>query len=129
VRYAAISRFAVRVGRDEFAGSSLASCDASRQWALHREIGAVRTSPYAALVAYYNSRKREGWDVKRLAPLLAGLDQPLPWIHQWHPEIDKDFSETAGQSFQTMLEHDAHELGLTMEEIRAWTPPVPISCI
>jgi hypothetical protein len=76
-----------------------------------------------ALVAYYDARKREGWDAKRLTPLLAGLDQLLPWIHQWHPEIDKEFGETAGQSFQTMLEHDAHELGLTLEDIRTWTPP------
>jgi hypothetical protein len=76
-----------------------------------------------ALVAYYDARKREGWDAKRLTPLLAGLDQLLPWIHQWHPEIDPEFGETAGQSFQTMLEHDAHELGLTLEDIRKWTPP------
>jgi hypothetical protein len=76
-----------------------------------------------ALIAYYDARKREGWDAKRLTPLLAGLDQLLPWIHQWHPEIDKEFGETAGQSFQTMLEHDAHELGLTLEDIRNWTPP------
>ena len=76
-----------------------------------------------ALIAYYDARKREGWDAKRLTPLLAGLDQLLPWIHQWHPEIDAEFGETAGQSFQTMLEHDAHELGLTLEDIRQWTPP------
>jgi hypothetical protein len=76
-----------------------------------------------ALIAYYDARKREGWDAKRLTPLLAGLDQLLPWIHQWHPEIDKEFGETAGQSFQTMLEHDAHELGLTLEDIRNWEPP------
>jgi hypothetical protein len=77
-----------------------------------------------ALIAYYDARKREGWTAHRLTPLLAGLDQLLPWIHQWHPEIDKEFGETAGRSFQTMLEHDAHELGLTLEEIRAWTPPL-----
>ncbi len=76
-----------------------------------------------ALVAYYDARKREGWDAKRLTPLLAGLDQLLPWIHQWHPEVDPEFGETAGQSYQTMLEADAHELGLTLEEIRAWEPP------
>jgi hypothetical protein len=75
-----------------------------------------------ALVHYYDARKREGWDAKRLTPLLAGLDQLLPWIHQWHPEIDKEFGETAGQSFQTMLEHDAHELGLTLDDIRNWQP-------
>jgi hypothetical protein len=79
-----------------------------------------------ALIAYYDARKREGWDAKRLTPLLAGLDQLLPWIHQWHKEIDAEFGETAGQSFQTMLEHDAHELGLTIEDIRNWTPPEKI---
>lgn len=75
------------------------------------------------LIAYYDARKREGWDAKRLTPLLAGIDQLLPWIHQWHAEIDPEFGETAGQSFQTMLEHDAHELGLTLDDVRNWTPP------
>jgi hypothetical protein len=76
-----------------------------------------------ALIAYYDARKREGWDAKRLTPLLAGLDQLLPWIHQWHPEVDPEFGETAGQSFQTMLEADTHALGLTLEDIRTWEPP------
>jgi hypothetical protein len=77
----------------------------------------------AALVAYYEARKREGWDAKRLTPILAGLDQLLPWIHQWHPEIDPEFGDTAGQSYQAMLENDAHELGLTLDDIRNWQPP------
>ena len=76
-----------------------------------------------ALVAYYDARKREGWDAKRLTPILAGLDQLLPWIHQWHPEIDPEFGDTAGQSYRVMLENDAHELGLTLEDIRNWQPP------
>jgi hypothetical protein len=76
-----------------------------------------------ALVAYFDARRREGWDSKRLTPFLAGLDQLLPWIHQWHPEIDPEYGDTAGQSFQHMLESDAHELGLTLEDIRNWTPP------
>jgi hypothetical protein len=80
-----------------------------------------------ALVAYYDARKRDGWDAKRLTPLLAGLDQLLPWIHQWHTEIDPEFGETAGQSYETMLKQDAHELGLTLEDIRNWEPPAPPS--
>jgi hypothetical protein len=76
-----------------------------------------------ALVSYYDARRRDGWDARRLIPILAGLDQLLPWIHQWHPEIDPDFGDTAGQSYQTMLEHDAHELGLTLDDIRKWQPP------
>jgi len=78
----------------------------------------------SALVAYYDARKREGWEAKRLTPILAGLDQLLPWIHQWHPEIDPEFGDTAGQSYQSLLENDAHELGLTLDDIRNWEPPV-----
>ncbi len=76
-----------------------------------------------ALVGYYDARKREGWDARRLTPLLAGLDQLLPWVHQWHPEVVEEFGESAGKSYQTLLEQDAHELGLTLEDIRNWTPP------
>ncbi|MGO9469329.1 MAG: BREX-2 system adenine-specific DNA-methyltransferase PglX, partial [Isosphaeraceae bacterium] len=76
-----------------------------------------------ALVAFYDARKREGWAAERLRPLLAGLDQLIPWINQWHPEIDPEYGESAGQSFQHMLESDVHELGLTLEEIRNWEPP------
>jgi hypothetical protein len=76
-----------------------------------------------ALIAYYDTRKSDGWDARRLTPLLAGLDQLLPWIHQWHPEVDPEFGETAGQSYETLLKSDAHELGLTVENLRAWEPP------
>ncbi|MFM7830938.1 MAG: DUF7008 domain-containing protein, partial [Planctomycetaceae bacterium] len=76
-----------------------------------------------ALIAYYDARKSDGWDARRLTPLLAGLDQLLPWIHQWHPEVDPEFGETAGQSYETLLKSDAHELGLTVENLRAWEPP------
>jgi hypothetical protein len=75
-----------------------------------------------ALVTYYDARKREGWDAKRLTPLLAGLQQLLPWIHQWHPEIDKESGKTAGQDYQSMVEQDAYELGLTLEDFRTWQP-------
>ncbi|MEZ6048740.1 MAG: hypothetical protein R3C11_24815 [Planctomycetaceae bacterium] len=76
-----------------------------------------------AIVSYYDARKNEGWSAERLTPLLAGLDQLLPWIHQWHPEVDPEYNETAGTSFQTLLESEAQELGLTLEQIRSWTPP------
>ena len=77
-----------------------------------------------AIVAYYDARKNEGWSAEQLKPLLAALDQLLPWIHQWHPEIDPEYNETAGTSFQTLLESEAQELGLTLEQIRNWTQPV-----
>lgn len=82
-----------------------------------------------AIVAYYDARKNEGWSAEKLKPLLAALDQLLPWIHQWHPEIDPEYNETAGTSFQTLLESEAQELGLTLEQIRNWKPPAKTKAI
>lgn len=76
-----------------------------------------------AIVHFYDARKREGWTAERLKPLLAAVDELLPWIHQWHPEIDPEYNETAGTSFQTLLESETQEHGLTLEDIRSWTPP------
>ena len=41
-----------------------------------------------ALAAYYVERKDpEGWPPERLMPLLAGLLELLPWLHQWHNDL------------------------------------------
>jgi hypothetical protein len=82
-----------------------------------------------AIVAYYDSRKNEGWTAERLKPLLAALDQLLPWIHQWHPEIDPEYNESAGTSFQTLLDAETQELGLTIDDIRNWTPPAKTKAV
>ena len=83
-------------------------------WGRMEPLGKQATGAWSPTMTRAKRRRleREAADV----PLLAGLDQLLPWIHQWHPEIDPEFGETAGRSFQTMLEHDAHELGLTLED-------------
>jgi hypothetical protein len=47
-----------------------------------------------ALTGYlYEMLQREGADPDRLAPALAGLDELLPWVHQWHPEVDDDLGD------------------------------------
>ena len=76
-----------------------------------------------AITSFYDSKKRQGWNAERLSPLLAAVDQLLPWIHQWHPEIDPDYNESAGDSFQGLLNSELEELGLTIEGVRNWTPP------
>jgi hypothetical protein len=75
-----------------------------------------------AIVTYYDKQKKEGWLQQRLVPLLAGLDQLIPWIKQWHPEIDAEFSESAGQAYESLLKTDVYELGLTLEAVRDWKP-------
>ncbi|MFO1429838.1 MAG: BREX-2 system adenine-specific DNA-methyltransferase PglX [Candidatus Competibacteraceae bacterium] len=80
-----------------------------------------------ALMGYlYGLQQREGMDPTRIAPALAGLDQLLPWVHQWHPEIDDDLGMTTGDYLQGLLDTQLAQHGLTLAEVRAWQPPAPV---
>lgn len=78
-----------------------------------------------ALAALYMDRKqREGWETPRLIPMLAGLYELLPWLKQWHnDEPDPDYGLKMGDYFETFIEGQRNELGLTREEIEGWRPP------
>ncbi len=62
---------------------------------------------------------------ERLAPLLAGVLELLPWIHQWHPESDPLFGGPPGAFFESWLDGELAALGVTRETLRAWRPPAP----
>lgn len=70
----------------------------------------------------YELQQREGADGIRLAPALAGLDELLPWVHQWHPEIDAELGTTTGDYLQGLLDDQIARHGLTLAEVRAWAP-------
>jgi hypothetical protein len=67
----------------------------------------------------------EAAGAERLTPILAGVLELLPWIHQWYPEADSAYGGTAGVFFETWLDQKLSELGLTREELRAWRPAAP----
>jgi hypothetical protein len=88
-------------------------------WAGHDHLARAR-----ALAALYVERKEsEGWPPARLAPMLAGLLELAPWLKQWHNEIDADTGLRMGDYFQGYVDEEARELGLTLDALRAWTPP------
>lgn len=77
-----------------------------------------------ALAAYYIDRKeQDGWTSERLTPLLAGLLELIPWLKQWHTEIDPDMGESLGTFYEGFLESEARSLGLTEQALRDWRPP------
>lgn len=79
-----------------------------------------------ALTGYlYEMLQREGADPDRLAPALAGLDELLPWVHQWHPEVDDDLGMSTGDYLQGLLDAQLAQHGLTLAAARAWRPPAP----
>ena len=58
--------------------------------------------------AYYlEMKEQEGWSRERLAPLLAGLLELIPWLRQWHDEVDPDYGFGMGEYFAQFLEQQA----------------------
>jgi hypothetical protein len=77
-----------------------------------------------ALALLYQDRKSsEGWPAARLAPMLAGMLALLPWVQQWHNDPDPGFDGLRmGDYFASFVQAQCGELGLTLDDLRAWRP-------
>ncbi|MGA7496191.1 MAG: BREX-2 system adenine-specific DNA-methyltransferase PglX, partial [Isosphaeraceae bacterium] len=77
-----------------------------------------------AISAYYVDVQERlgGRDDPRLVPLLACLIELLPWLKQWHNEIDPEFGIPMGDYFEGFIQEEARQLGKTIPEIKAWEP-------
>jgi len=69
---------------------------------------------------FENARQNEG---RTLVPLLASLGQLVPWLKQWHNEMDPTYSTRLGDFFESHLETEAKALNMTVAEVMAWKPP------
>ena len=76
-----------------------------------------------ALAGYYGEMKdNEGWEPARLQPLLAGLLELVPWLEQWHNDLDPEFGQRMGTYYRSFVTEDARELGFTLDDLQAWKP-------
>lgn len=76
-----------------------------------------------ALAGYYMDMKdSEGWEPARLQPLLASLLELVPWLEQWHNDLDPVFGECMGDYYRSFVTEEARALGFTLDDLRAWKP-------
>ncbi len=76
-----------------------------------------------AIATYYlEVQERDAWSTERLTPLLAGIQDLLPWIEQWHNDLDPDSGQRMGDYLRDFIAEEARALGLTLEALRAWRP-------
>jgi hypothetical protein len=76
-----------------------------------------------ALAGLFENRKTEhAWSPERLTPLLAGILELVPWLKQWHNEMNQDFGERLGDYYERYVDTEARALGLTLDALRAWRP-------
>jgi hypothetical protein len=79
-----------------------------------------------ALAALYHQRStQEGWDAERLTALLAGLAELVPWLRQWHNDVDPNLGQGLGDYFADYLAAQCHSHGLSPDDLAAWRPPAP----
>jgi hypothetical protein len=53
----------------------------------------------AALISLIDDRATtDGWQTDRLTPLLAGLLELMPWVRQWHHDIDPDYGQSPAEA-------------------------------
>lgn len=79
----------------------------------------------ALAVMLDDRQRREGWDANRLTPLLAGLAELEPWLHQWHADVDNRIGQSPAQAIAGLLEQQLGRLHLTRDDLSAWRPPAP----
>lgn len=79
-----------------------------------------------ALVNLVNDRTTQaGWTTERVVPLLAGLAELMPWVHQWHGEYDPEWDGTPAEEYQTFLDQQRSDRELTEQTLRDWRPAAP----
>ena len=71
---------------------------------------------------YLDAKENEGWPADRLQPLLAGLQELLPWLKQWHNDLDPVHNERMGDYYAGFVADEARALGFTADDLRAWRP-------
>ncbi|MFD7444020.1 BREX-2 system adenine-specific DNA-methyltransferase PglX [Streptomyces sp. NPDC059909] len=76
-----------------------------------------------ALVNLVKDRASQlSWDNDRIAPLLAGLAELMPWVRQWFGTDDQEWGGNAAEEFGTFLDTERTKRGLTAEQLAAWRP-------
>ena len=86
--------------------------------------GWTRLQQATALAAYYLTMKEnEGWLPDRLKPLLAGIQELVPWLKQWHNDYNAEHATRMGDYFESFVVDEARALGFTLADLNSWTPP------
>jgi hypothetical protein len=75
-----------------------------------------------ALAALISTRIEDGWETPRLVPLLAGLHELLPWVRQWHNEIDPEYGESVADTIDGELTARLSEHHLAVTDLTSWRP-------
>lgn len=66
-----------------------------------------------------------GADDEALTPLVAGLVELEPWLHQWYAEEDPAFGASPAAVITQVVDQYLLRMEKTRDDVTAWTPPAP----
>ncbi|WP_255720659.1 BREX-2 system adenine-specific DNA-methyltransferase PglX [Frankia sp. CiP3] len=84
-----------------------------------------REQAQALATLIVDRRDNDGWDGTRLTPLVAGLREVMPWVRQWHDEVDPRYDGSPAEVYDAFLADTMGQLTLTEEALTSWRPPTP----
>ncbi len=77
-----------------------------------------------AIADWYMQRKEnDGWEAEKLKPMLVALDELIPWLKQWHNDIDPEYDGRMGDFYEGFLLEELRLLDISRDELLSWEPP------
>jgi hypothetical protein len=84
-----------------------------------------REQAHALIATIEDRASTDGWDGPRLTPLIAGLAEVMPWVRQWHHELDPAFGQSPADAYDVYLTAQREKYAVTDEVLTAWEPVRP----
>jgi hypothetical protein len=82
-----------------------------------------REQAHTLIATIEDRASTDGWDGPRLTPLIAGLAEVMPWVRQWHNELDPAFGQSPADAYDAYLATQREKYALTDEVLASWSPP------
>lgn len=71
-----------------------------------------------ALAAHYGNLQATGASQPKLLLVLAGLNELLPWLKQWHNQLDPEFGLKMGDYYEEYVREEAKRFGKSLTELK-----------
>ncbi|WP_217614696.1 BREX-2 system adenine-specific DNA-methyltransferase PglX [Cellulomonas sp. GbtcB1] len=76
-----------------------------------------------ALVREILTQQALGASDEALVPMVAGLVELEPWLHQWHTDLEPEFGSSAAQAVTSQIDQLLAHLQMTRDDVNDWRPP------
>jgi hypothetical protein len=54
--------------------------------------------------------------------MLVALDELIPWLKQWHNDINSEFGERMGGYYEGFLMEELRQFNISRDDLLAWEP-------